>query len=72
MLSKCVKKAKFWFTWRAKNVLSTHRRTGNFLPGGAVNHLPKKILASWPNSYETYSQKETRAIRCSNIGRTDI
>ena len=19
-----------------------HRRTGNFLPGGAVNHLPKK------------------------------
>ena len=20
-----------------------HRRTGNFLPGGAVNHLPKKI-----------------------------
>ena len=22
---------------------SQHRRTGNFLPGGAVNHLPKKI-----------------------------
>ena len=22
---------------------SHHRRTGNFLPGGAVNHLPKKI-----------------------------
>ena len=21
-----------------------HRRTGNFLPGGAVNHLPKKFL----------------------------
>ena len=21
-----------------------HRRTGNFLPGGAVNHLPKKIF----------------------------
>ena len=20
-----------------------HRRTGNFLPGGAVNHLPKKF-----------------------------
>ena len=20
-----------------------HRRTGNFLPGGAINHLPKKI-----------------------------
>ena len=20
-----------------------HRRTGNFLPGGAVNHLPKNI-----------------------------
>ena len=24
--------------------MSTHRRTGNFLPGGAVNHLPKKIF----------------------------
>ena len=23
---------------------SLHRRTGNFLPGGAVNHLPKKLL----------------------------
>ena len=22
----------------------THRRTGNFLPGGAVIHLPKKLL----------------------------
>ena len=22
---------------------AVHRRTGNFLPGGAVNHLPKKI-----------------------------
>ena len=22
----------------------THRRMGNFLPGGAVNHLPKKFL----------------------------
>ena len=21
-----------------------HRRTGNFLPGGAVNHFPKKLL----------------------------
>ena len=21
-----------------------HRRTGNFLPGGVVNHLPKKFL----------------------------
>ena len=21
----------------------SHRRTGNFLPGGAVNHLPKKF-----------------------------
>ena len=25
------------------NVLCMHRRTGNFLPGGAVNQLPKKI-----------------------------
>ena len=23
---------------------SSHRRTGNFRPGGAVNHLPKKFL----------------------------
>ena len=25
-------------------VLYQHRRTGNFLPGGAVIHLPKKFL----------------------------
>ena len=26
-----------------KGLHSFHRRTGNFLPGGAVNHLPKKF-----------------------------
>ena len=26
MRSKCVKKAKFWFTWRTKNVLSTCKK----------------------------------------------
>ena len=30
---------------------------GNFLPGGAVNHLPKKILASCPNFYKTVEKK---------------
>ena len=42
-----------------------HRRTGNFRPGGggAVNHLPKFLQKS---------RKETRTIRCNNIGRTGI
>ena len=34
-----------------------HRRTGNFLPGGAVNYLPKKIPPSCPNFYETVEKK---------------
>ena len=29
----------------------------NFLPGGVVNHLPKKILASCPNFYKTVEKK---------------
>ena len=29
--------------WPLVFVVFRHRRTGNFLPGGAVNHLPKKI-----------------------------
>ena len=29
---------------RHKGMGKLHRRTGNFLPGGAVNHLPKKFL----------------------------
>ena len=44
-------------------MIHSHRRTGNFLPRGAVNHLPKFLQNS---------RKETRAIRCSNIGRTGI
>ena len=31
-------------------VFSGHRRTGYFLPGGAVNHLPKKFLQVAQNS----------------------
>ena len=27
----------------ASHLADEHRRTGNFLPGGAVNRLPKKI-----------------------------
>ena len=36
-----------------------HRRTGNFLSGGAVNHLPKKFLqvAQNANFYKTVEQK---------------
>ena len=30
-------------TNEAGRLRDEHRRTGNFLPGGAVNHLPKKI-----------------------------
>ena len=37
-----------------------HRRTGIFLPGGAVNHLPKK--------FPQVVQKKTRVVRCTNIG----
>ena len=29
--------------WLNMHGVSNHRRMGNFLPGGAVNHLPKKI-----------------------------
>ena len=41
----------------AEGQLLSHRRTGYFLPGGAVNHLPKKIFASCPNFYKTVEQK---------------
>ena len=37
-----------------------HRRTGNFLPGGAVNHLPKKS-PELPK-FLRKSRKEMRAI----------
>ena len=45
------------------NMAYTHRHMGNFRPGRAVNHLPKFLQNS---------PKETRAIRCNNIGRTGI
>ena len=31
------------FFYYPHGCLHFHRRTGNFLPGGAVNHLPKKF-----------------------------
>ena len=34
---------KSWLS-RVKVKARKHRRTGNFRPGGAVNHLPKKFL----------------------------
>ena len=33
-----------------ENHTQDHRRTGYFLPGGAVNHLPKKFLQVAQNS----------------------
>ena len=50
--------------------LYLHRRTGNFLPGGAVNHLPKKNLLSCPNFYERVEKKW--GPYCNNIGRPGI
>ena len=55
-----------------------HRCTGNVLLGGggggkpfaqktSSRKLPMQIVTN-----ETYSRKETRAIRCKNIGRTGI
>ena len=55
---------------RDKDRCEPHRRTGNFLPGGAVNHLPKKILASVPNFYRRVETK--RGPYCNNIGRTGV
>ena len=48
----------------------SHRRTRNFLPGGAVNHLPQKVLASVPNFYKRVEKK--RGPYCNNIGRTGV
>ena len=43
-----------------------HRRTGIFLPGGAVNHLPKKCLQV--AQILRNSRKETGVLRCTNNG----
>ena len=46
-----------------------HRRMGYFLPGGAVNHLPKKIL----QVAQIFTKQSNRNEgRCNNIGRTGI
>ena len=44
-----------------------HRRTGNFLPGGAVNHLPKKF-SQVAQIFTKKSKRNEGHIRCSNIG----
>ena len=54
------------FTEIEKNNCFSHRRTGIFLPGGAVNHLPKKFLQV--AQILRNSRKETRVIRCTNNG----
>ena len=41
---------------RRLNQIPNHRRTGIFLPGGAVNHLPKKFLQV-DKFYETVERK---------------
>ena len=62
----------FWYihfvtlTWVAFFFNQFHRRTGIFLPGGAVNHLPKKFLQVAQILWN--SRKETRVIRCTNNG----
>ena len=45
--------------WRTNLILVSmqHRRTGYFLPGGAVNRLPKKFFHVASNFYETAEQK---------------
>ena len=55
--------------WIHKKCTYIHRRTGNFLSGGAVNHLPKKNSRKLPKFLRN-SRKETRAIRCNNVGHT--
>ena len=48
---------------------SVHRRTGYFLPGGAVNHLRKKFL----QVAQIFTKQSNRnEDRCNNIGRTGI
>ena len=53
----------------SSSLCPVHRRTGNFLSGGAVNHLPKKNSRKLPKFLRN-SRKETRAIRCNNVGHT--
>ena len=46
-----------------------HRRTGYFLPGRAVNHLPKKFL----QVAQIFTKQSNRNEgRCNKIGRTGI
>ena len=46
-----------------------HRRTGYFLPRGAVNHLPKKFL----QVAQIFTKQSNRNEgRCNKIGRTGI
>ena len=49
---------------------NNHRRTGNFLPGGAVNHLPKKI--SYVAQIFTKESKRNESHIANNIGRPGI
>ena len=51
----------------------SHRRTGNFLPGGGGGGgkpFAQKVLASVPNFYKRVEKK--RGPYCNNIGRTGV
>ena len=60
----------YWYIYsHAKNASGFHRRTGSFLPGEAVNHLPKKSL----QVAQIFTKQSNRNEgRCNNIGRTGI
>ena len=60
----------FIFLFIIRVVCFLHRCTRNFLPGGTVNHLPKKNVARCPNFYERVEKKWGRY--CNNIGRRGI
>ena len=49
----------FLLKWLSHGLYSlcVHRRTGYFLPGGAVNRLPKKFFHVASNFYKTVEQK---------------
>ena len=57
------------FFFEYQHGIESHRRTGRFLPGGAVNHLPKKSL----QVAQIFTKQSNRNEgRCNNIGRTGI
>ena len=50
---------------------NTHRRAGNFLPGGSVNLFPKKI-SQVAQIFTKESKRNQGHITTDNIGRTGV